>query len=218
MSNMLKVREKGFGWFIYSSDLPGSPPKSCSVFRSGLRDSEEPLDRKSNSDHGTRPPPASNLHPELTALHEHTRATQTPTLKTQTSTAAEQRPAERHVLDASKSSPRADGVDKTRTSTKGPTLKPQQPTQAARPTEPPFIGDTYMSEDIPPQTVSSIWAEFHSHPEEIQSLQHILNDSVVLLFNLNKRIKSWSKLSLYVAAVRWLNFFLFPVYMILFWI
>ncbi|XP_030255652.1 alpha-N-acetylgalactosaminide alpha-2,6-sialyltransferase 2 [Sparus aurata] len=119
---------------------------------SGLRDSEEPLDRKSNSDQRARPPPASNLHPELTALHEHTRATQTPTLKTQTSTVAGQRPAEKDVLDASKSSPRADGVDKTRTSTKGPTLKPQQPTQAAGPTEPPFIGDTYMSEDIPPQT------------------------------------------------------------------
>lgn len=136
--------------------MPGSPPKSCSVFCSGLRDSEEPLDRKSNSDQRARPPPASNLHPELTALHEHTRATQTPTLKTQTSTVAGQRPAEKDVLDASKSSPRADGVDKTRTSTKGPTLKPQQPTQAAGPTEPPFIGDTYMSEDIPPQTVSSI--------------------------------------------------------------
>lgn len=127
--------------------------KSCSVFHSGSRDSEEPLDRKSNSDQWTHPPPASTLHPELVVLHEHTRATQT--LKTQTSTAAELRPAENNVLlHESKSSPRSGGVDKTRT--KGPTLMPQQPTQAAGPTEPPFIGDTYMSEDIPPQTVSSI--------------------------------------------------------------
>ncbi|XP_070782981.1 alpha-N-acetylgalactosaminide alpha-2,6-sialyltransferase 2 [Enoplosus armatus] len=119
---------------------------------SSSRDSEEPLDRKSNSDQWTNPPPAFNFHPELTVLPEHTRATQNPTLKTQTSTAAGHKPAENNVLDVSKSTSRSDGVDKTRTSTKGPALKPQQPTQAARPTEPPFIGDTYMSEDIQPQT------------------------------------------------------------------
>ncbi|XP_044034397.1 alpha-N-acetylgalactosaminide alpha-2,6-sialyltransferase 2 isoform X2 [Siniperca chuatsi] len=108
---------------------------------SGSRDSEEPRAPC------THPPPACTFQPELTILHEHTRATQTPTIKTQTSTAAEN-----IVLATIKSSSRSHGVDKTRTSTKGPTLKPQQPTQAARPTEPPFIGDTYMSEDIPPQT------------------------------------------------------------------
>lgn len=115
--------------------------KSCSVLHSGSRDSEEPLDRKSNSDQWTHPPPASTFHP---------------TLKSQTSTAAEHKPAEEGVLDVSESSTRSDGVDETRT--KGPVVKPQQPTPAAAaagPTEPPFIGDTYMSEDIPPQTVSS---------------------------------------------------------------
>ncbi|XP_070708277.1 alpha-N-acetylgalactosaminide alpha-2,6-sialyltransferase 2 [Pempheris klunzingeri] len=119
---------------------------------SSSRDSEEPLDRKSNSDQWTHPPPASTFHPELTVLHEHTRATQTPTLKPQTPTAAEHKPAESTVPGVSKSSSRPDGVDKTRTSTKSPTLKPRLATQAAGPTEPPFIGDIYMSDDIPPQT------------------------------------------------------------------
>ncbi|CAJ1081452.1 LOW QUALITY PROTEIN: alpha-N-acetylgalactosaminide alpha-2%2C6-sialyltransferase 2 [Xyrichtys novacula] len=40
----------------------------------------------------------------------------------------------------------ADGLDKTKT--KAPSVKPQ----TARPTEPSYIGDTYMTEDIPPQT------------------------------------------------------------------
>lgn len=141
----------------FQQRLAGLTARSCSVFHSGSRDSKEPLDRQSNSDQWTHPSPAFPFHPVLIVLHGHTRATQTPTLKTPTSTAAEHKPAENNILDVSKSSSKSDGVDKTmtRTSTKGPTLKPQQPTQAARPTEPPFIGDTYMSEDIPPQTVSS---------------------------------------------------------------
>ncbi|XP_074475485.1 alpha-N-acetylgalactosaminide alpha-2,6-sialyltransferase 2 [Sebastes fasciatus] len=125
---------------------------------SGSRDSEEPLDRQSDGDRWTRPAPESTFHPEPSsgaALHQHT--TQAPTLKTQTPTAAKHKPAaaaENKAPDVSKSSSRSDGVDKTRTrtSTKGPKLNRQQPTQAAGPTEPPFIGDTYMSEDIPPQT------------------------------------------------------------------
>ncbi|XP_041818358.1 alpha-N-acetylgalactosaminide alpha-2,6-sialyltransferase 2 [Chelmon rostratus] len=116
---------------------------------SGSRDSEEPLDRKSNSDRWSRPPPASTFHPELTVLHQHTRATQTPTLKTQTS-AAEHKAAENEAPNVSNSSSGSDR--EAETGTKGPTVKPRQPTQAAGPTEPPFIGDTYMSGDIPPQT------------------------------------------------------------------
>lgn len=42
-----------------------------------------------------------------------------------------------------------------RTSTEGPALRPQQPTAARTgTTEPPFIGDEYMNDEIPPQTVS----------------------------------------------------------------
>lgn len=151
MSCMWRER-KSFRWFISSSDCAGLTAKSCSVFLSGSRDSEEPLDRKSNSDRWSRPPPASTFHPELTVLHQHTRATQTPTLKTQTS-AAEHKAAENEAPNVSNSSSGSDR--EAETGTKGPTVKPRQPTQAAGPTEPPFIGDTYMSGDIPPQTVSS---------------------------------------------------------------
>ncbi|XP_039990414.1 alpha-N-acetylgalactosaminide alpha-2,6-sialyltransferase 2 [Xiphias gladius] len=119
-----------------------SKPPPFRVFKQGTsggsQDSGEPLDRKSNSERWSHAPNASTSHPELssgTVLHEHTRATQSRTLKTQAAKAAEQqKPAENKVLDLSKSTPRP------------------QPTTAATPTEPPFIGDTYMSEDIPPQT------------------------------------------------------------------
>ncbi|XP_022598154.1 alpha-N-acetylgalactosaminide alpha-2,6-sialyltransferase 2-like [Seriola dumerili] len=123
---------------------------------SGSQDSEEPLDRKSKSDHWGHPPSTSTFHPELssgTVLDEHTGATQTPTLNPQTSKAAEQqKPAGSKVQDVSKSTTSPDGVGRTRTSAKPPALHTPQPTQAAGPTEPPFIGDTYMSEDVPPQT------------------------------------------------------------------
>jgi len=72
-----------------------------------------------------------------------------PTGKTPTSTAAHLQPAE--------SSSRSDGADRTRTrtSTRAPIgLQPQQ----LIPTEPPFIGDTYLSEDTPPLTVRcTLW-------------------------------------------------------------
>ncbi|KAM3591781.1 uncharacterized protein V6R79_007274 [Siganus canaliculatus] len=102
---------------------------------SSSQDSEEPLDQQ--RDQWPRPPPASTPHPE------HTRVPHTPTPQPPTSTAGLK------VLDES------------RTSTRAPTLKPQQPPKArgpteapkARgPTEPPFIGDTYASEDIPALT------------------------------------------------------------------
>ncbi|XP_075937690.1 alpha-N-acetylgalactosaminide alpha-2,6-sialyltransferase 2 isoform X3 [Anarhichas minor] len=96
---------------------------------SSSRDSEEPLDRETSRDQWTRPPPAS-------------------TAKTQTSTAAQHKPAENNAPDVSKSSSRTDEAEGTRT--KGPPIL--QLVQADGPTEPPFIGDTYMSEDIPPLT------------------------------------------------------------------
>ncbi|KAG8008843.1 Alpha-N-acetylgalactosaminide alpha-2 [Nibea albiflora] len=112
---------------------------------SSSRNSTEPHD--SRSDRWTHPPSASTVHPEPTAPHKDAHVVPI-ALQTVTSTAADQ-PAKNNV---SESSSRSGGVDEIRTSTKGPTQKPQQPTQAAGPTEPPFIGDTYMSEDVPPQT------------------------------------------------------------------
>ncbi|KAM7381109.1 hypothetical protein PAMA_012106 [Pampus argenteus] len=109
------------------------PPKHFPVFSQGSTS-------QINSDQRTHPSTASPLS-SGSVRHEYTHATHTPTLRTQTST------AEIKVLAVLKSGSRSDGVNttRTRTSTKGPT-------QAARPTEPPFIGDTYMSDNIPPQT------------------------------------------------------------------
>ncbi|KAM9336522.1 alpha-N-acetylgalactosaminide alpha-2,6-sialyltransferase 2 [Symphorus nematophorus] len=174
-------------------------PSSTWGANSNSQDSEEPPDRKSNSDQWTRLPPAATFHPELTVLQQNTRAT---TEETQTPAAAEHKPAENNVLDVSKSSLRSDGVvNKTRTSTDGPTLKPQQPTQAARPTEPPFIGDTYMSEDIPPQTDCTDGVRSHVIKTEFgeKFLKHI----PVLQWAEHVTREQYERLSKYQGAHGW---------------
>lgn len=55
-------------------------------------------------------------------------------------------------VNVSGSGPQAGGADQTRIQA------PQQPTQETRTTDPPFIGDEYMSEEISPQTVSLLVA------------------------------------------------------------
>lgn len=72
------------------------------------------------------------------------------------------RAREQEVQNVSRSSPRSRGANQTRIEV--PIKKPQQqPTQATRVTDPPFIGDTYMIEEIPPQAVSLLarnnWSE-----------------------------------------------------------
>ncbi|TWW82053.1 hypothetical protein D4764_01G0018680 [Takifugu flavidus] len=62
----------------------------------------------------------------------------------------EHRAREQEVQNVSRSTPRSRGANQTRIEV--PVKKPQQPTQETRTTDPPFIGDTYMSEEIPPQT------------------------------------------------------------------
>ncbi|XP_031170836.1 alpha-N-acetylgalactosaminide alpha-2,6-sialyltransferase 2 isoform X1 [Sander lucioperca] len=89
---------------------------------SSSQNSTEPLDRQSNSDQSSHLPPTSILPPELFSGTVLHEHPQTPTPKTQTVTAAKHKPAENNSLDKVKT------------------------------TEPPYIGDTYMSEDIRPQT------------------------------------------------------------------
>ncbi|KAM9837862.1 alpha-N-acetylgalactosaminide alpha-2,6-sialyltransferase 2 [Aulostomus maculatus] len=109
--------------------------------RSRSRDFVELLDRHNNSDPATHPPAT----PSSTTV-QHTLVTHAPTAKTQTSTAGQKPP------DDFKFSPGSHGADETRTSARGPMLQPQHPTEPHGPTEPPFVGDTYMSEEVPPQT------------------------------------------------------------------
>lgn len=75
---------------------------------------------------------------------------ESPGLPQHAQTPSEHRAAEQHGLDASPSGPGLRGADQIRTEAP----RPQQPTAGTRTTEPPFIGDAYMSEEIPPQTVS----------------------------------------------------------------
>lgn len=55
---------------------------------------------------------------------------------------------EQDGVNVSHPGPQARGADQTRIQA------PQQPTRGTGPTDPPFIGDKYMNEEIPPQTVS----------------------------------------------------------------
>ncbi|XP_041671773.1 alpha-N-acetylgalactosaminide alpha-2,6-sialyltransferase 2-like [Cheilinus undulatus] len=141
-------------FYILCVNLEGPPTwstvplKNFQFFSLGVtsdsRGAEEPLLR--DGDRLTYPPPSSNSN--LTDQHENTRAERIPTpLNT------EHKQAETNALEVPKSSS-DDGSDKTRTriSTKAPAVKLQQPTEAVRSKEPPHIGDTYMSDDIPPQT------------------------------------------------------------------
>nr|XP_020460447.1 alpha-N-acetylgalactosaminide alpha-2,6-sialyltransferase 2-like [Monopterus albus] len=120
----------------------------------GSQDSKDPFDGESSSQWSSLPP-ASSSGPELSSggLGGHTHTILVPTLKTRTSPDAEQQqPAKHKVLDVSQSSSTSGGGGTTRTSTRGPTLKPRRPTPAVRTTEPPFIGDTYMIENNSTQT------------------------------------------------------------------
>ena len=142
--------------------MTASPPAVVLVLPSSSRDSKGPVD-----DEGERwgTPPAPTFHPELpccTVPHENTRSTRPPTLKASTSASARRRgPVESRVPDVPKSTSGPDGVGRPGTTAKGLALRPQQPTQAAGPTEPPFIGDTYMRENVPPPTVSLTHSPLH---------------------------------------------------------
>lgn len=96
--------------------------------------SEEPLNGPSNNTHLTFLPPAPSSHPDRDVgnlfLKHHK--------------------VQKQDLDKETSQSRSDDANnKTRINTKRPTAKPARP---AKPTDPPFIGDSYMSEDVPPQT------------------------------------------------------------------
>ncbi|KAG7215478.1 hypothetical protein INR49_003254 [Caranx melampygus] len=134
-------------------------------------DSEPRPDRKSHSDPWSPWSPAPSFppepldptfHPEPSSEPEHTRVqapTHAPTSNHRTSTQRDSQVGGK-VQNVSKSSTTnsPSGAGRTRTSARTPApQRPPQTRQAAPgPTEPPFIGDTYMSEDVPPQTVSPL--------------------------------------------------------------
>uniref|UniRef100_UPI0037E98A45 alpha-N-acetylgalactosaminide alpha-2,6-sialyltransferase 2 n=1 Tax=Semicossyphus pulcher TaxID=241346 RepID=UPI0037E98A45 len=178
--------------------LPSSsePLKYLQVFsqgeNSGSRDSEEPRFRQSNRDH---PPPASTSNPQLSDQHEDTRVEHNQTLKTLTFSG-------NNVLDVSKSSSKSVNVSvNTRTGTKAPTVKPQRPAQPAGPTEPPFIGDTYMSEDIPPQTDCPDGIQ--SHVTKTEFGERFLKTLPVLQWAQHVTPEQHRRLSQYTGAHGW---------------
>ncbi|KAM3859910.1 alpha-N-acetylgalactosaminide alpha-2,6-sialyltransferase 2 [Diretmus argenteus] len=170
-------------------------------------DSEKPLG--SNREHWTHTPPASTFHPKLfpgTVLHERPSATPpTTSLKTQPSATTGEKPAETNTLPllrmVIKSNSTSDAKDNARTTTIGPNLPPQQPTHAAKTTEPPYIGDTYTSEDIPSQTDCPDSLRRRVPTTDIGGL--FLKDIPVLQWAKHATPQQYQRLSQYPGAHGW---------------
>lgn len=103
------------------------------VSHSGSLESAKPSDQPPNAGGWTKATPA---YKQSSGLHQHT----------------EHWAGEQGGVNVSRSGPQARGADQTRIQA------PQQPTRGTRTMDPPFIGDEYMSEEIPPQTVSLLVA------------------------------------------------------------
>lgn len=118
---------------------PAGLKAACSDLHSGSSAPQEPLRKETGGDRRTRPPPTAAAHPEVTAPP----------------TAARHQPAEARDPGVSEAGSRSEGGD--RAGTKGsPAPQRQQLVGGDGPTDPPFIGDTYKSEDVPPQTVNPV--------------------------------------------------------------
>uniref|UniRef100_A0A1A7XR00 alpha-N-acetylgalactosaminide alpha-2,6-sialyltransferase n=2 Tax=Iconisemion striatum TaxID=60296 RepID=A0A1A7XR00_9TELE len=131
-----------------------APPSVLHSLTSRTNSFKEPLDRRNF----TKWP-----HLSLTSTSHPISDSQTSALKTQTALSQN--------LDLSKSSSMSDSVDEDK-STKTPTT---QPAKAPQLTEPPFIGDYYMSEDLPPQTNCSDGIQSQVKKSEFREkfLEHI---------------------------------------------
>lgn len=145
-------RGEGFQMIHVQQWPPGLNTKCCSV----LHSDHLVFETQNNSD----PVPPTSAYRPGTHLLQHINDTLTQKLKTLKDsdiTDTEKPPVEK-VQDVSEN----DGADKvenkivveTKTVTKQPKPKPPEPPKAQGPTDPPYIGDSYMSEVQPPQTVS----------------------------------------------------------------
>uniref|UniRef100_A0AAQ4P8Y6 alpha-N-acetylgalactosaminide alpha-2,6-sialyltransferase n=1 Tax=Gasterosteus aculeatus aculeatus TaxID=481459 RepID=A0AAQ4P8Y6_GASAC len=120
---------------VFFRRSPAGLKATCSDLHSGSSAPQEPLRKETGGDRRTRPPPTAAAHPEVTAPP----------------TAARHQPAEARDPGVSEAGSRYQGGD--RAGTKGPPApQRQQLIGGDGPTDPPFIGDTYKSEDVPPQT------------------------------------------------------------------
>lgn len=122
--------------------------------------SQQDLDRQPHKVLDSRqrdPPPDSTVLPEPSSGPDQgrptqdARTTQMPQTRALTAKEQKQEGVQEKVV--------SEDTGKTWTSTEAPTLRPQ-----ARPTEPPFIGDVYASEHVPPQTVGFTPGSFKSSP------------------------------------------------------
>lgn len=112
------------------------------VSHSGSLESTKPSDQQINVDSRTTATPA---YVKSSGPHQRT----------------QHLAREQEVQNVSRSSPRSRGANQAKIEV--PVTKPQQPTQATGATDSPFIGDTYMIEEIPPKSVSLLawnnWSE-----------------------------------------------------------
>ncbi|XP_026207440.1 alpha-N-acetylgalactosaminide alpha-2,6-sialyltransferase 2 [Anabas testudineus] len=170
-----------------SSIVPLIPFQGLTQENSSSQDFPKPTLNQSYGAQRSSPPPASTLHPELWV--EGATPTQTPT------------PVRQQKAIGNRIGVRSDFLDETKTRTRGSTLRPPQPTQAARTTEPPFIGDEYMSEDISPQTSCSEGVK--SQVEKTEFGGQFLKDVPVLQWAKHVTPEQYERLSKYPGAHGW---------------
>lgn len=106
-----------------------------------------------------------------------------------------------NVPNVPESSSRSDGVGKPRTINKAPPLPQQQPIKAHGPTEPSFIGDTYMSEVFPPQTECTDSIQRLAAKTEFG--RRFLNDIPVVQWAQHVTQESYQRLSKYPGTHGW---------------
>ncbi|KAF7654680.1 hypothetical protein LDENG_00066610 [Lucifuga dentata] len=160
--------------------------------------SEDPFDSNINSARWTQTPPGPTSHSDL---HEHTRATWTPTTHSHT----EDKPAKNSTLPplkhVSKSTSESEVEERVRIMTKAPHPQSERPTQATRTTEPPFIGDSYTSENLPPQTDCS--DSIRSRISQTDFAARFLKDIPVLQWAKHATPDQHMRLSRYPGAHGW---------------
>ncbi|TWW82051.1 Alpha-N-acetylgalactosaminide alpha-2,6-sialyltransferase 2 [Takifugu flavidus] len=143
---------------------------------SGSLESAKPSDQQPNGGGWTKATPA---YVQSSGLHQHT----------------EHWAGEQDGVDVSRSGPQAGGADQTRIQA------PQQPARGTGTTDSPFIGDEYMSEEIPPQTTCPDGVRTRVANTEFSG--NFLNNVPVLQWARHATLQQYGRLSRYTGTHGW---------------
>eukprot|EP00066_Takifugu_rubripes_P016162 XP_011605428.1 PREDICTED: alpha-N-acetylgalactosaminide alpha-2,6-sialyltransferase 2 [Takifugu rubripes] len=143
---------------------------------SGSLESAKPSEQQPNGGGWTKATPA---YVQSSGLYQH----------------REHRAGEQDGVDVSRSGPQAGGADQTRIQA------PQQPARGTGTTDPPFIGDEYMSEEIPPQTTCPDGVRTRVANTEFSG--NFLKNVPVLQWARHATLQQYGRLSRYTGTYGW---------------